>query len=158
MISPLKHILVLGMADCRSVRPFVQGSSGAKLRELSASHDRGTALHCASLLKCCVSSYSSFHIAQPMTLATNQAFSLTLDNGFQFCKGTEYLEHCHVSCCPQLTDEAVKAMAFHCHRLTSASIGGCPKMIDTSTQHMAAACHYLPFLDISGCIHFTDNT
>lgn len=46
----------------------------------------------------------------------------------EFCKGTEYLEHCLVSYCPQLTDEAVRTMAFHCHRLTSLSIGGCPKV------------------------------
>ncbi|KAM3673255.1 LOW QUALITY PROTEIN: F-box and leucine-rich repeat protein 13 [Ammospiza maritima maritima] len=96
MISPLKHILVLNMADCTSIV-------------------------------------------------------------IEFCKGTEYLEHCLVSNCPQLTDEAVKTLAFHCHRLTSVNIGGCPKMIDTHIQHLAAACHYLPFLDISGCIHLTDN-
>lgn len=46
----------------------------------------------------------------------------------EFCKGTEYLEHCHVSDCPQLADAAVKAMAFHCHRLTSVSTVGCPKV------------------------------
>ncbi|OXB71775.1 UNVERIFIED_CONTAM: hypothetical protein H355_005664 [Colinus virginianus] len=40
MISKLKYILVLNMADCLrisdgGVRPFVRGSSGAKLRELN---------------------------------------------------------------------------------------------------------------------------
>lgn len=45
-----------------------------------------------------------------------------------FCKGTKQLEYCHVSCFHQLTDEAVKALAFHCHELTSVSIAGCPKV------------------------------
>ncbi|XP_072198828.1 F-box and leucine-rich repeat protein 13 isoform X1 [Excalfactoria chinensis] len=79
------------------------------------------------------------------------------DTGIQmFCKGTKHLEYCHVSCCHQLTDEAVKALAFHCHKLTSVSIAGCPKMTDTCIQYLATACHYLHFLDISGCINLTD--
>ncbi|KAM4902085.1 LOW QUALITY PROTEIN: F-box and leucine-rich repeat protein 13 [Sylvia borin] len=102
MISPLKHILVVNMADCTGTRFLYQ---------------------CKGI----------------------------------FCKGTEHLEQRHASDCPQLPDEAVKATAFHCHRLTSAKVAGCPKMIDTCIQYLAAACHHLPFLDISGCIHLTDN-
>lgn len=32
-----------------------------------------------------------------------------------------------MSYCPPLTDEAVRAVSFHCHTLTSVTIAGCPK-------------------------------
>ncbi|XP_040518054.1 dynein regulatory complex subunit 6 isoform X1 [Gallus gallus] len=202
MISKLKNILVLNVADClrisdRGVRPFVRGSSGAKLRELNLAN----CIHVTDASvkeiaeRCHQLTYLNLHHCENVTDAGIEALGNMLsvisidlsgtcisdkglralahhgkikqlsllecknisDTGLQvFCKGTKHLEYCHVSCCPQLTDEAVKALAFHCHRLTSVSIAGCPKMTDTCILYLASACHYLHFLDISGCINLTD--
>nr|XP_009941899.1 PREDICTED: LOW QUALITY PROTEIN: F-box/LRR-repeat protein 13 [Opisthocomus hoazin] len=201
-ISPLKHILVLNVADCRrisdeGVRPLVQGSSGAKLRELnltSCIHVTDASVteiaqrcheltylnlrHCENVTDAGIEALGSMsslisidisgtsisdmglralgHHGKIKELSVSECKNIS-DTGIQeFCKGTKHLEYFHASCCPQLTDEAVKAVAFHCHRLTSASIAGCPKMTDTCIQYLAAACHYLHFLDVSGCIHLTD--
>ncbi|XP_040521685.1 dynein regulatory complex subunit 6 isoform X2 [Gallus gallus] len=202
MISKLKNILVLNVADClrisdRGIRPFVRGSSGAKLRELNLAN----CIHVTDASvkeiaeRCHQLTYLNLHHCENVTDAGIEALGNMLsvisidlsgtcisdkglralahhgkikqlsllecknisDTGLQvFCKGTKHLEYCHVSCCPQLTDEAVKALAFHCHRLTSVSIAGCPKMTDTCILYLASACHYLHFLDISGCINLTD--
>ncbi|XP_009863317.1 PREDICTED: F-box/LRR-repeat protein 13 [Apaloderma vittatum] len=202
MISPLKHILVLNLADCISisdegVTTFVQGSSGAKLRELNLSNSfRVTDASVTEIAQRCHElTYLNLHHCENVTDAGIEALgnmssliSIDLsgtsisdmglralayhgkikdlsisecknvsDIGIQeFCKGTKYLEHCHVSYCPQLTDDAVKIMAFHCQGLTSVSIAGCPNMTDTCIKYLAAACHYLHFLDVSGCVHLTD--
>ncbi|XP_064905209.1 F-box and leucine-rich repeat protein 13 isoform X2 [Columba livia] len=222
MISPLKHILVLNVADCirisdGGVRPFVQGSSGTKLRELNLTNcirvtDASVteiAQRCHELtylnLRYCenvtdagiealgnISSLISLDVSgtsisdmglralgrqgKIKELSLSECKNIS-DTGIQqrapcgrstqveelselqkeeFCKGTKHLEGCRVSSCPQLTDEAVRAMAFHCRRLTAVSIAGCPKMTDSCIQYLAAACHYLHFLDVSGCIHLTD--
>ncbi|KAM6320934.1 F-box and leucine-rich repeat protein 13 [Aegotheles albertisi] len=202
MISPLKHILVLNVADCirisdEGVMTFVQGSSGAKLRELNLTN----CIHVtdASVTeiaqRCHELTHLNLRYCEKVTDAGIKALGNMLslisidisgtnisdmglralgchgkikelsisecktisDTGIQeFCKGTKCLEYCHVSCCPRLTDEAVRALAFHCHRLTSVSIAGCPQMTDTCIQYLAAACPYLHFLDVSGCIHLTD--
>uniref|UniRef100_A0A8C6K7B3 F-box/LRR-repeat protein 15-like leucin rich repeat domain-containing protein n=1 Tax=Melopsittacus undulatus TaxID=13146 RepID=A0A8C6K7B3_MELUD len=178
MISPLKHILVLNIADCISISdegvvPFVRGSSGAKLRELNLTN----CIHVtdASVTEIAQSAIELQHISNipNMQYISNGLRALGChgkikelsisecknisDTGIQeFCKGTKYLEQFHVSCCPQLTDEAVKTLAFHCQRLTSVNLAGCPKMTDTCIKYLAAACHYLHFLDVSGCIHLTD--
>ncbi|NXJ96602.1 DRC6 protein, partial [Corythaixoides concolor] len=202
MISPLKHILVLNVADCirigdEGVRTFVQGSSGAKLRELNLTNciQITDASVTEIAQRCPELAYLSLHHCENVTDAGIQALGNMLslisidisgtsisdmslrvlghygkikelsvsecknisDIGIQeFCKGTKYLEYCHISCCPQLTEEAVTAMALHCHRLTSVNMAGCPRMTDTCIQYLAAACHYLHFLDVSGCIHLTD--
>ncbi|NXP75009.1 DRC6 protein, partial [Ramphastos sulfuratus] len=173
-ISPLKHILVLNVADCirisdGGVRPFVQGSSGAKLRELNLTNcihvtdasitEIGQRCHKLTYLNLChcenvtdagiealgsISSLISVDLSgtnisdmglralgrhgKIKELAISEC-KIISDTGIQeFCKGTKYLERCYVSCCPQLTDEAVRSMAFHCHRLTAVSIAGCPKV------------------------------
>ncbi|KFQ29905.1 F-box/LRR-repeat protein 13, partial [Mesitornis unicolor] len=172
MISPLEHILVLNVADCirisdEGVRPFVQGSSGAKLRELNLTNCIG--LTDASVTeiaqRCHELTYLSLRYCENVTdtgiealgnmsslisidisgtgvsdmglralgrhgnikeLSISECKNIS-DTGIQeFCKGTKYLERCCLSCCPQLTDETVKALAFHCHRLTSVNIAGCP--------------------------------
>ncbi|KAM9205719.1 LOW QUALITY PROTEIN: F-box and leucine-rich repeat protein 13 [Mergus octosetaceus] len=89
-----------------------------------------------------------------LSLAECKNFS---DTGIQeYCKGTKHLEYCHISNCSQLTDEAVKYLAFYCHRLASVSLACCPKMTETCIQYLATACLYLHFLDVSGCINLTD--
>ncbi|XP_051469925.1 dynein regulatory complex subunit 6 isoform X1 [Apus apus] len=202
MISALEHILVLNVADCtrisdEGVTLFVQGSSGAKLRELNLANcinvtdasvmeiaQRCHALTYLSLRYCenvtdagiealvDMSSLISIDISgtsisdtglralgchgKIKELSVSECKNIS-DAGIQdFCEGTRYLECCHVTCCPQLTDDAVKAMAFHCQRLTAVSIAGCPEMTDTCIQYLAASCRYLHFLDVSGCIHLTD--
>ncbi|NXK50702.1 DRC6 protein, partial [Chauna torquata] len=202
MISRLKYIHVLNVADCLrigdgGVRPFVQGSSGAKLRELNLTNcihvTDASVTEIAQRYHSPVQYFSSksrrnlttktVAVKNILSVAVQAQFcprtllfgsntvcakvkilQLSLsecknisDTGIQeFCKGTKYLEYCHVSYCPQLTDEAVKALAFHCHKVTSVSIAGCPQMTDTCIQYLATACHYLHFLDVSGCINLTD--
>ncbi|NXJ03224.1 DRC6 protein, partial [Odontophorus gujanensis] len=202
MISKLNYILVLNVADCLrirdgGVRPFVQGSSGAKLRELNLAnciHVTDASVkeiaqrchqlmylnlcHCENVTDAGIEALGNMLSLISIDLSgtcisdmglralgrhgKNKQLSLLKcknisDTGIQlFCKGTKHLEYCHVSCCHQLTDEAVKALAFHCHRVTSVSIAGCPKMTDTCIQYLATACSYLLSLDISGCINLTD--
>ncbi|KAM6301718.1 LOW QUALITY PROTEIN: F-box and leucine-rich repeat protein 13 [Podargus strigoides] len=201
MISPPKHILLLNVADCiicdGGVRPFVQASSGAKLREMNLTNcihvtdasvtEIAQRCHELAYLNLCycenvtdagiealgnMLSLISIDISgtsvSDMGLIAYGCFNGKLkklsisecknisDTGIGVLQGAKYLEHCHVSYCSQLMDEAVKALAFHCHRLTSVSIVGCPKMTGTYIQYLAAARRYLHFLDVLGCIHFTD--
>ncbi|KAM7022278.1 LOW QUALITY PROTEIN: F-box and leucine-rich repeat protein 13 [Passerculus sandwichensis] len=160
IISPLKHILVLNMADCTRYPPkLLYPFSGQDKKIQQSLWVKGLrALGChGQILELSISQSKNFsdNGIQVKTLPFSWCYLEAPQ--VHFCKGTESLEHCLVSYCPQLTDEAVKTLAFHCHRLTSVNIGGCPKWIDTHIQYLAAACHYLPSLDISGCIHLTDN-
>ncbi|KAM6089689.1 F-box and leucine-rich repeat protein 13 isoform 5-T5 [Theristicus caerulescens] len=162
MISPLKHILVLNVADCIRCHELTY----LTLRHCENVTDAGIEAlgNMSSLISIDISGTSISdmslralgHHGKIKELSVSECKNIS-DTGIQeFCKGTKSLEYCHVSYCPQLTDEAVKAMAFHCHTLTSVNIAGCPKMTDTCIQYLAAACHYLHFLDVSGCIHLTD--
>ncbi|KAM9634230.1 F-box and leucine-rich repeat protein 13 isoform 2-T2 [Morphnus guianensis] len=162
MISPLKHVLVLNVADCIRCHELTY----LNLRHCENVTDAGIEAlgNMSSLISIDLSGTSISdmglrslgHHGKIKELSISECKNIS-DTGIQeFCKGTKYLEHCHVSYCPQLTDEAVKTMAFHCHRLTSVNVAGCPKMTDTCIQYLAAACHYLHFLDVSGCIHLTD--
>ncbi|KAM6420989.1 LOW QUALITY PROTEIN: F-box and leucine-rich repeat protein 13 [Pluvialis apricaria] len=174
MISPLKHLLVLNVADCirisdGSVRPFVQGSSGTKLRELNLTNciDVTGASVTEIAQRCHELTYLNLRYCENMIDAGTEALGnmsplisidisgtsisdmglralschgkikeLSIsehktirDTGIhEFCKGTKYLEHCHVSYCPPLMDEAVKAVPFHCHTLTSVNTAGCPEV------------------------------
>ncbi|KAM6293071.1 LOW QUALITY PROTEIN: F-box and leucine-rich repeat protein 13 [Porphyrio hochstetteri] len=202
MISPLRHIHVLSVGDCRrisnlGVRPFVQGSSGAKLRELNLTNCIPVTDASVTEIpqRCHELTYLNPRYCENVTEAGIRALGLMSslisidvsgtsvsdtglgvlgwhgkikelsisecknisDTGIQeFCKGIKDLEYFHVPYCPQLTDEAVKAMALHHHRLTSVNIAGCSKMTVASIQYLAAACQYLHFLDVLSCIHLTD--
>nr|XP_014436316.1 dynein regulatory complex subunit 6 isoform X2 [Pelodiscus sinensis] len=175
-ISPLKYILVLNLADCvrisdAGLRPFLEGSSGAKLRELNLTN----CIHItdASLMKiaqrCHNLTYLNIRYCESVTDGGIEALgymtslmsidiSGTTVSDMRFCQGAKDLEYCDVSYCFQLTNETVKALAFNCRQLTSLNIAGCHKMTDLCIQYLSGVCHYLHFLDISGCVHLTDKT
>ncbi|XP_074726008.1 F-box and leucine-rich repeat protein 13 [Strix uralensis] len=157
MISPLKHILVLNVADCirisdGGVRPFVQGSSGTKLRELN-------------LTNCIrVTDASVTEIAQrchELTYLNLRYCENVTDAGIEALGNMSSLISIDLSG-TSISDMGLKALG-RLGKIKELSISECKnisdtgiQMTDTCIQYLAAACHYLHFLDVSGCIHLTD--
>ncbi|XP_020524556.1 F-box protein SKP2A isoform X1 [Amborella trichopoda] len=58
---------------------------------------------------------------------------------------------------PQLEDEAVEAIAKHCHDLRDLDLSKSFKLTDRSLYALAHGCNHLTKLNISGCSDFSDN-
>ncbi|CAN6824104.1 unnamed protein product [Brassica oleracea] len=57
---------------------------------------------------------------------------------------------------PQLEDNAVEAIAIHCHELQELDISKSLRLTDRSLYSLAHGCPNLTKLNLSGCISFSD--
>ncbi|GFR74462.1 F-box/LRR-repeat protein 13-like [Elysia marginata] len=155
-LSSCKNLTVLNLADCvrisdAGVRHLMDGPAAAKLRELNLTN--------------CVRVGD-----MAMVNVHKRCHNLTYLN-VNFCEhiseaGIELLGQIHslvaldVSGCncgdQNLTDGAIKNLAFCCRMLTVLNLAGCKHVTDLSIQYLSGVCHYLTQLDISGCIHISD--
>lgn len=55
----------------------------------------------------------------------------------------------------QITDGAIKNLAFCCRMLNVLNLAGCKLVTDLSIQYLSGVCHYLVQLDVSGCLLIT---
>ena len=88
-----------------------------------------------------------------ITKATKEAPLVNHVLRWLFGKNNEHsyalLTSLDVSCCRDITDESIKAVAAGCASLTSLNVSGCPNLTDESIKAVAAGCASLTSLNIS---------
>ncbi|XP_069484160.1 F-box and leucine-rich repeat protein 13 isoform X2 [Ambystoma mexicanum] len=173
-MSSMKYILILNVADCirisdPGIRNFLEGSSGAKIRELNLTNcirvsdisllrisQRCHRLTYLSLRYCENVTDSGIELLGNMDSLISIDISGTSISDQKFCQQAKDVERLDISHCLHVSNQTLKTLAFCCHSITSLNIAGCPKMTDVSIQYLTSVCRYLHILDISGCVHLSD--
>ncbi|KAM6146287.1 LOW QUALITY PROTEIN: F-box and leucine-rich repeat protein 13 [Phoenicopterus ruber ruber] len=175
MIS-LKHILGLNVADCTrisdgGVRPFVQGSSGAKLRELNLTN----CIHVtdASVTeiaqRCHELTYLNLRYCENVTDAGIEALgnmssliSIDIsgtsisDMGLRALGRHGKIKELSVSECKSISDTGIQEFCKGTKYLEYCHVSSCPQLTDEAVKAMAFHCHRLTSVDIAGCPKMTD--
>ncbi|KAM6287700.1 F-box and leucine-rich repeat protein 13 [Spheniscus humboldti] len=176
MISPLKHILVLNVADCirlsdGGVRPFVQGSSGAKLRELNLTN----CIHVtdASVTeiaqRCHELTYLNLRHCENVTDAGIEALgnmssliSIDIsgtsisDMGLRALGCHGKIKELSISECKKISDTGIQEFCKGTKYLEYCHVSYCPQLTDEAVKAMAFHCHRLTSVNIAGCPKMTD--
>ncbi|XP_057273830.1 dynein regulatory complex subunit 6 [Pezoporus wallicus] len=176
MISPLKHILVLNVADCISISdegvvPFVQGSSGAKLRELNLSN----CIHVtdASVTeiaqRCHELTYLNLCHCENVTDAGIEALGNMLslisldisgtrisDTGLRTlgCQGK--IKELSISECKNISDTGIQEFCKGTKYLEHFHVSCCPQLTDEAVKALAFHCQRLTSVNLAGCPKMTD--
>ncbi|XP_063998627.1 LOW QUALITY PROTEIN: F-box and leucine-rich repeat protein 13 [Pogoniulus pusillus] len=177
MISPLKHILVLNVADCirisdGGVRPFVQGSSGAKLRELNLSNcihvtdasitEIGQRCHKLTYLNLChcenvtdagIEALGSISALLSIDLSGTNISDMGLRSLGQYGK----IKDIAISECENISDTGIQEFCKGTKYLERCDISCCPQLTDETLRSMAFHCHRLTAVSIAGCPKMTDS-
>ncbi|KFQ34689.1 F-box/LRR-repeat protein 13, partial [Merops nubicus] len=176
MISPLKHILVLNVANCRrisdgGVRPFVQGSSGAQLRELNLADcicvTDASVTEIAQ--RCHELTYLNLHHCENVTDAGIEALrnissliSIDLsgtsisDTGLGALGHHGKIKELYISECKTISDTGIQEFCRGTKNLQLCHVSYCPQLTDEAVRSMAFHCHRLTSVNIAACPKMTD--
>ncbi|XP_032852197.2 dynein regulatory complex subunit 6 isoform X3 [Tyto alba] len=176
MISPLKYILVLNISDCirisdGGVKPFVQGSSGTKLRELNlANCIRVTDASVTEIAQRCHElTYLSLCHCEKVTDAGIEALgnmssliSIDLsgtsisDMGLTTLSRHGKIKELFISECKNISDTGIQEFCKGTKYLEHCHVSYCPQLTDEAVKTMAFYCHGLTSVSIAGCPKMTD--
>eukprot|EP00118_Oscarella_pearsei_P012154 m.86967 g.86967 ORF g.86967 m.86967 type:complete len:805 (+) comp36521_c0_seq1:152-2566(+) len=172
-----RNIRVLNVADCvrltdAGVRHIIEGSSGAKLREINLTNcirvSDVTLLRLSQ--KCHRLTYASFcfceHISDAgVELLGNLPSLISLDLtgcniGDQALaalgQNSLNLKDLNISECVQITDMGLQKFCTNCQNLESLDISNCYNLTDGAIQTVAFCCRMLRILRLAGCHQLTD--
>ncbi|KAM6089687.1 F-box and leucine-rich repeat protein 13 isoform 3-T3 [Theristicus caerulescens] len=176
MISPLKHILVLNVADCirisdGGVRPFVQGSSGAKLRELNLTncihvtdasvteiaqrcHELTylTLRHCENVTDAGIEALGNMSSLISIDISGTSISDMSLRALGHHGK----IKELSVSECKNISDTGIQEFCKGTKSLEYCHVSYCPQLTDEAVKAMAFHCHTLTSVNIAGCPKMTD--
>ncbi|NXI65787.1 DRC6 protein, partial [Anseranas semipalmata] len=176
MISQLKYIHVLNVADClrisdEGVQPFVQGSSGAKLRELNLTN----CIHVtdASVTeiaqRCHQLTYLNLRHCENVTDAGIEALgnmssliSIDIsgtnisDMGLRALGFRGKIKQLSLSECKNISDTGIQEFCKGTKHLEYCHVSYCPQLTDEAVKALAFHCHKLTSVSIAGCPKMTD--
>ncbi|XP_067420619.1 F-box and leucine-rich repeat protein 13 [Emydura macquarii macquarii] len=175
-ISPLKYILVLNLADCvrisdAGIRPFLEGSSGTKLRELNLTN----CIHVtdASLTKiaqrCHNLTYLNIRYCESVTDAGIDALgnmtslisidisgTTVSDMSLVALGHTRRMKELSVSECRKITDMGIQKFCQCAKDLEYCDVSYCFQLTNETVKALAFNCQQLTSLNIAGCHKMTD--
>ncbi|NXC42011.1 DRC6 protein, partial [Penelope pileata] len=176
MISQLKYILVLNVADCfrisdGGVQLFVRGSSGAKLRELNLTN----CIHVtdASVTeiaqRCHQLAYLNLHHCENVTDAGIEALgnmsslmsidvsgTSISDVGLKALGRRGKIKQLSLSECKNVSDTGIQEFCKGTEHLEYCHVSYCPQLTDEVVKALAFHCHKLTSVSIAGCPKMTD--
>ncbi|KAM6097267.1 LOW QUALITY PROTEIN: F-box and leucine-rich repeat protein 13 [Chlamydotis macqueenii] len=176
MISPLKHILALNVADCVSdggVRPFAQGSSGAKLRELNLTNcilvTDASVTEIAQ--RCHELTYLNLCYCENVTDAGIEALGNTpslisidisgtsiSDTGLRALGRHGKIKELSISRCKNSSDTEIQEFCKGTKYLAYRRVSYCPQLMDEAVKEMPFHCRRLTSVSIAGCAKVTDTS
>ncbi|XP_071590100.1 F-box and leucine-rich repeat protein 13 isoform X2 [Heliangelus exortis] len=176
MISPLEHIIVLNVAGCirisdEGLRPFVQGSSGAKLRELNLSNciDVTDASLTEIAQRCCALTYLSLRYCGNVTDAGIEALgemsslisidlsgTIISDTGLRALGSYGNIKKLTIANCKNISDAGIQEFCEGTNQLEYFHVSHCPQLTADTVVALAFHCQALTSVSIAGCPEMTD--
>ncbi|NWX99839.1 DRC6 protein, partial [Nothoprocta ornata] len=176
MIAPLKYILILNLADCirigdGGIKPFVEGSSGATLRELNLNNCvRVTDASVTEIAQRCHNlTYLNLRYCENVTdtgleALGNMSSLISIDIsgtnisdmglGALGCSGK--IKEISISECQNISDTGIQKFCQDSKHLESCHVSYCPQLTDETVKALAFHCHRLTSVSIAGCPKMTD--
>lgn len=177
-LATSKHLLVVNVADCvriqdTGVRQIVEGSSGAKLKELNLTNcvrvSDVTLLRIAQ--RCHNLVYASFCYCEHVTDAGVELLgtlpslmSLDLsgcniqDQGVAALGNNPRFRDITLAECPNITDLGLQKMCQQCRQLENFNVSRCRGLTDNAIKNLAFCCRLLRTLNLAGCNKLTDSS
>nr|XP_025953419.1 dynein regulatory complex subunit 6 [Dromaius novaehollandiae] len=176
MIAPLKYILVLNLADCirigdGGIKPFVEGSSGAMLRELNLTNCvRVTDASVTEIAQRCHNlTYLNLRYCENVTDAGIEALgnmssliSIDIsgtsisDMGLRALGCSGKIKELSISECQNISDAGIQKFCQDTKHLEYCHVSYCPQLTDETVKALALHCHKLTSVNIAGCPKMTD--
>ncbi|NXA50721.1 DRC6 protein, partial [Nothocercus julius] len=176
MIAPLKYILILNLADCLrigdgGIKPFVEGSSGATLRELNLNNCvRVTDASVIEIAQRCHNlTYLNLRYCENVTdtgieALGNMSSLISIDIsgtsisdmglGALGCSGK--IKELSISECQNISDTGIQKFCQDTKHLEYCHVSYCPQLTDETVKALAFHCHRLTSVSIAGCPKMTD--
>ncbi|XP_062437641.1 F-box and leucine-rich repeat protein 13 isoform X3 [Rhea pennata] len=176
MIAPLKYILVLNLADCirvgdGGIKPFVEGSSGATLRELNLTNCiQVTDASVAKIAQRCRNlTYLNLRYCENVTDAGIEALgnmpslisidisgTSVSDMGLRALGCSGKIKELSISECQNISDTGIQEFCQDTKHLEYCHVSYCPQLTDETVKALAFHCHKLTSVNIAGCPKMTD--
>ncbi|XP_006266653.2 F-box and leucine-rich repeat protein 13 [Alligator mississippiensis] len=176
IISSLKYILVLNLADCirisdAGVKPFLEGSSGAKLRELNLTNCfQVTDVSVVKIAQRCHNlNYLNLRYCENVTDIGIEALGNMLslismdisgtnisDMGLGALGNSGRMKELSVSECKKITDIGIQKFCQGVTDLQYFNVSYCPQLTNETAKALALYCHNLTSLNLAGCPKMTD--
>ncbi|KAL9960679.1 hypothetical protein ACROYT_G034165 [Oculina patagonica] len=177
-LAASKHLNVVNVADCvriqdTGVRQIVEGSSGAKIKELNLTNcvrvSDVTLLRIAQ--RCHNLVYASFCYCEHVTDAGVELLgtlpsltSLDLsgcniqDQGVAALGNNPRFRDITLAECPNITDLGLQKMCQQCRQLENFNVSHCKGLTDNAIKNLAFCCRLLRTLNLAGCNKLTDSS